>query len=103
MLWTHIQNLRMRDSHRLGVLPCSFDNGQIHSLGALCSLARRKVLSQSMSDKLRMRQDSPQIRVAVKSDAEHVPRFTFGPICTFPDTDGGIYRRILCRDWSLQP
>ena len=89
MLRAEIQNLRMR---------------QIPSTRHISSRARRpadrsvsvhmvrwpggKSRRKRMSFELRMRQNSPQVRMAFELDAEHVERFALGPVGAFPDVDG---------------
>ena len=67
------------------------------------ALAGRKIFSKRMAHKLRMSQDSPQIRMTFELDAEHVVGFAFGPVGAFPDVDGGVDGWIVAGNRHFQP
>ena len=103
MLRTEIQNLRMRQAHRLRIFFRAFDDRQVDRLRAHRALARRKIFSQRMPFKLRMRQDAPQIGMSFELDPEHVESFALRPVRAFPDVDGGVDRGIFGRNRRLDP
>ena len=82
----------MRQAHRLRILPRPFHDRKIDGLGAHGALAGREVPSQRVSLELGMRQNATQIRMAFELDPEHVVRFAFGPVRSFPDIDHTVDR-----------
>ena len=58
MLRTNIQDLRMRETHRLGIFLRALNDGQIIGLSTWCALPGRKILAEGVADKLRVCQNS---------------------------------------------
>src|SRR5262249_42094009 len=56
-----------------------------------------------MAYKLRMCEDSTQVRMSFELDAEQVESLAFGPICSFPNVDSSVDGGIIAGYRHFQP
>ena len=63
----------------------------------------RVVLSQRMTLKLGIKQDSPQVGMASKLNAEHVVDFALIPVGAWPQRGEGVYFGFRLSHGNLEP
>src|SRR5262245_28660800 len=76
MLRPDIQDLRVRQSHRFGVLSRPVDDWQIFRTCRHRPLARWKVFSKGIALELGVGQNPPQIRMPLELNTKHIERFS---------------------------